>query len=196
MGRRPTRERGRPARTIPGTASAISSTRVDRQGRHASASAGPMRFPPAGRPAAPSQGNRAATQGTACGRDARAPGWCRPDGAVEGIRGATSLKADRRPLGNSRLPAGLAPSPYPGADQTRVKQVLFQISPAPALPRGSYESETTGPFAPLTDPILPLVEIFSPFPTFGGSLLSFLQPLRGPSSSFVALRGFLFCLCG
>ena len=36
-------------------------------------------------------------------------------------------------------------------------------------------------FALLTDPLLPLVEIFSPFPTFGGSLLSFLQPLSGPS---------------
>ena len=47
-------------------------------------------------------------------------------------------------------------------------------------------------FALLTDPLSPLVEIFSPFPTFGGSLLSFLQPLRGPSSSFVPLRGFLF----
>ncbi len=47
-------------------------------------------------------------------------------------------------------------------------------------------------FALLTDPLSPLVEIFSPFPTFGGSLLSFLQPLRGPSSSFMALRGFLF----
>ena len=43
----------------------------------------------------------------------------------------------------------------------------------------------------LTDPLSPFVEIFSPFPTFGGSLLSFLQPLRGPSSSF-ALRGYLF----
>ena len=47
-------------------------------------------------------------------------------------------------------------------------------------------------FALLTDPLSPLVEIFSPFPTFGGSLLSFLQPLSGPSSSLVALRGFLF----
>ena len=47
-------------------------------------------------------------------------------------------------------------------------------------------------FALLTDPLSPLVEIFSPFPTFGGSLLSFLQPLSGPSSSFVALRGYLF----
>ena len=47
-------------------------------------------------------------------------------------------------------------------------------------------------FALLTDPLSPLVEIFSPFPTFGESLLSFLQPLSGPSSCFVALRGFLF----
>ena len=36
-------------------------------------------------------------------------------------------------------------------------------------------------FAPLTDPLAPFVEVFSPFPTFGGSLLSFLQPLSGPS---------------
>ena len=47
-------------------------------------------------------------------------------------------------------------------------------------------------FGPLTDPLAPLVGISSAFPTFGGSLLSFLQPLSGPSSSFVALRGFLF----
>ena len=44
----------------------------------------------------------------------------RPDGAVERIRGATSLKADRRPLGNSRLSA----------------------SPAPAVPCGSNQSVT------------------------------------------------------
>ena len=44
----------------------------------------------------------------------------RPDGEVGGIRRATSLRADGRPLGNSRLSA----------------------SPAPALPGGSYESET------------------------------------------------------
>ena len=45
---------------------------------------------------------------------------------------------------------------------------------------------------PLTDTLAPFVEIYSPFPTFGGALLSFLQPLSGPSSSFVALRGYLF----
>ena len=42
------RERGRPARTNPGIASPISSTRIERQRRHGSASAGTMRFPPAG----------------------------------------------------------------------------------------------------------------------------------------------------
>ena len=45
---------------------------------------------------------------------------CRPDGEVGGIRRATSLKADGRPLGNSRLSASLAP----------------------AVPGGSYKSET------------------------------------------------------
>ena len=58
-----------------GKASPNSSTRVDRQRRRGSASAGPMRFPPAGWTVAPSQGNRASPNGGACGRDARAPGW-------------------------------------------------------------------------------------------------------------------------
>ena len=35
---------------------------------------------------------------------------CRPDGEVEGIRRATSLKAGLSPLGNSRLPASQAPA--------------------------------------------------------------------------------------
>ena len=38
--------------------------------------------------------------------------------------------------------ASRAPAPHDGADHTRVKQVLFQISPAPALVCGSYKSET------------------------------------------------------
>ncbi len=50
MGRRqgikPTRERGRPARTGPGTASANSSIRLDRQRSQDSASAEPMPYPP------------------------------------------------------------------------------------------------------------------------------------------------------
>ncbi len=57
QGMNPTRERGRDARTIIGTASAISSTRLDRQRRQDSASAEPMPLPPAGWPGATSQGN-------------------------------------------------------------------------------------------------------------------------------------------
>ena len=57
---------------------------------------------------------------------------CRPDGEVGVIRRATSLKAGLSPLGNSRLPASRAPAPRDGADHTRVKQVLFQVSRAPA----------------------------------------------------------------
>ena len=56
-GMKPTRERGRPARTFLGTASAISSTRLDRQRRQDPASTEPMPFPPAGWPGAASQGN-------------------------------------------------------------------------------------------------------------------------------------------
>ena len=41
------------------------------------------------------------------------------------------------------------------------------------------------------------VGIFTPRPIFGEAVLSLLQPLRGPLSSFVALRGFLLVgLCG
>ena len=69
-------------------------------------------------------------------------------------------------------------------------------------------------FNPLNRYFSPFLEIFSPYPTFGGSLLSLLQPLRvpsrtpfptfggslssllqrlrGPSPFFVALRGYLF----
>ena len=76
------RERGRPARTRPGTASANSSTRPDPQRPRDSASADPMPLPPAGWPGAASQDNRAARNGSACGRDARAPGWASPRDVV------------------------------------------------------------------------------------------------------------------
>ena len=65
---------------------------------------------------------------------------CRPDGEVEGIRRATSLKAGLSPLGNSRLPASRFPAPHDGADHSRVKQVLFQTSRAPALHDGADHS--------------------------------------------------------
>ena len=57
IGEKAPRERGRPARTNLGIASPISSTRIERQRRHGSASAGPMRFPLAVWPGAASQGN-------------------------------------------------------------------------------------------------------------------------------------------
>ena len=135
-GSMPTRERGRPARTNPPAASAISSTGINRQRRPASASAGPMRFS-AGRAvgcniAGKLSGNR--RDSMRAGRP-RSRG-CRPDGEVGGIRRATSLKAGLSPLGNSRLPASRAPAPHDGADHSRVKQVLFQTSPAPAPTTG------------------------------------------------------------
>ena len=80
-------------------------------------------------------------------------------------------------VGNLKVLRGPSPTP-------------FESFPTPWSPLADSS------FAPVTDPLAPLVEICSAFPTFGGSLLSFLQPLRGPSSSFVALRGFLFFLCG
>ena len=57
-----------------GRASLISSTRLDRQRRQDSAWSEPMAIPPAGWPGAASQGNGAIRNGSACGRDARAPG--------------------------------------------------------------------------------------------------------------------------
>ena len=70
-------ERGRPARTRPGTAPAISPTWIKREQRHGSASAWPLLFPPTGWLPAASHGSSAAANGTGCGRDARAPRRCR-----------------------------------------------------------------------------------------------------------------------
>ncbi len=75
-GGRPGARASRPHNT--GTASPLSSTQLDRQRRHDSASVEPMGFPPAGWPGAASRGNRAATQPRECGRDARAPGGAPP----------------------------------------------------------------------------------------------------------------------
>ena len=71
---KPTRERGRPARTSPGTASAISSTRVDRPGLWDSASAEPMALPPAGRPGAASQETERQATGWHAGGTPALPG--------------------------------------------------------------------------------------------------------------------------
>ena len=50
----------------------------------------------------------------------------------------------------------------------------------------------TDPFGVFSNPLESLRG--PPCPTFGGSFLSLLQPLRGPSPFFVALRGYLYCL--
>ena len=93
-----------------GKAPPISSTRLDRQLRQDPASAEPMSFPPAGWPGAPSQGNRAARSGSACGRDARAPGgasshhsWCSRKHAPARRPAAVPMRQGRRGIGeNSR----------------------------------------------------------------------------------------------
>ena len=69
-------ERGRPARTKPGTASAISSTWINRERRHGSPAAWSTPFPQTGWLATASHGSSAAAKGTGCGRDARAPRRC------------------------------------------------------------------------------------------------------------------------
>ena len=86
-----------------------------------------------------------------------------------------------------RIPLEFSPTPsWPFVVLRGPSRTPFESFPIPWNPFADSS------FAPLTDPLSPLVEIFSPFPTFGESLLSFLQPLSGPSSCFVALRGFLF----
>ena len=102
----------------------------------------------AGRPR--SQGNHSPLEG-----ESQKPSRQAKADAVGGGRRATSQKAAVHPLGNSRLPASRAPATYDGADHSRVKQVLFQISgpphpgklfqisgPPPPRRGGSYESET------------------------------------------------------
>ncbi len=76
-------ERGRPARTKPGTASVISPTWINREQRHGSTSAWPLLFPPTGWLPAALHGSSAAAKGTGCGRDARAPRRRRPGGVEE-----------------------------------------------------------------------------------------------------------------
>ncbi len=132
-------ERGRPARTKPGTALTISPTWINRNGVTALL-----------RP------------GRCCSR--------RQSGCLQ-----HRTEAQRRPKGQD---AGGTPA-LPG-------------KAAPAVPCGSFQEKR--PMVHEDEPRMDtkFVEIFPPFPTFGGSLLSLLQPLSGPSSSFVALRGFLF----
>ena len=128
-------ERGRPARTKPGTASAISPTWIDR-GTTPWLSFGLTDAVPADRVAAcsialklsggqrdrmragrpRSQGNHSPLEG-----ESQKPSRQAKADAVGGGRRVTSQKADLHPLGNSRLPA----------------------SRAPALACGSFEREAT-----------------------------------------------------
>ena len=71
---KPTRERGRPARTILGTAWFISSTRLDRQRRQDSALSEPMPYRPAGWPGAASQGTERHRTGVHAGGTPALPG--------------------------------------------------------------------------------------------------------------------------
>ena len=119
-------ERGRPARTNLGIASPISSTRIERHRRHSSASAGPMRFPPAG------------------------GAGCRIAGKLSG-NPRDSMRA-RRPRSRGVLsrwcaggyPAGdfseSRPAPFGPISWTRNSRL--SASPAPALPGGSNQSVT------------------------------------------------------
>ena len=91
--------------------------------------------------------------------------------------------------GPSRTPFESFPTPWsPFADPLPdLWQAPLELSPTPSWP-----------FAVLRGPswisFCPFLEIFSPCPTFGRSFLSLLQPLSGPSWSFVPLRGYLFVL--
>ena len=70
---------------------------------------------------------------------------------------------------------------------------------SPARPLAEPSRAFSNPFVALRRSSWPFVDFFLPFPgnpfpfpTFGRALSSLLQPLRGPSPFFVALRGFLF----
>ena len=91
--RMPTRERGRPARTRPGTASAISSTGIDQQERQDLAWAEPVPFPPAGWRGAPSQANERHATGVHAGGTPAFPGGA-------GLQGPSTVDAAEL----SRLP--------------------------------------------------------------------------------------------
>ena len=120
------RERGRPARTNLGIASPISSTRIERQRRHGSASAGPRRFPPAG------------------------GAGCRIAGKLSG-NPRDSMRA-RRPRSRGVLSRWCAGG-YPAGDFSENRPApssRLSASPAPAVPCGSNQSENRpAPFGKL-----------------------------------------------
>ena len=114
-------ERGRPGRTKPGTASAISPTWINRERRHGSPSAGPMGFSPTGWLPAASHWKLSGGQRTGCGRDARAPRRYRPGGAV-GVSGGRLLRKPTCTLWETPVCQQPGPPPPDRADHSRVKQ--------------------------------------------------------------------------
>ena len=71
-------------------------------------------------------GKRAATQGTGCGRDARAPGGCPPDGAVRGYPAGDFSESGRAPLG--KLPFARVPTPRPPRLGRSIERTLHSTS--------------------------------------------------------------------
>ena len=112
-------------------------TWINRERRHGSPSAWPMRFPQTGWLPAASHSSSAAAKGTGCGRDARAPRRCRPGRAVGGVWRATSQKADVLPLGNSRLPASRAPAPPCGSFEEK-RPIVDEDEPRRNTKRHEY----------------------------------------------------------
>ena len=179
------RERGRPARTNPGTASPISSTRIDRQRRQGSASARAHAVP-AGRVA----GCRIAGKLSGRQRERMRAGRPRSRGVSSRWCGGGVTAGD---FSESR-PASFGEAPVcPRA----VPPLFTEPRPRPARRHGSYRTKQ-GRFR--NRYFGPLLEILSLFPTLGASLLTLLQPLRGPSwitlfpfgALLDPLRGYLF----
>ena len=80
---------------------------------------------------------------------------------------------------------------FPGARASRPHQAWHSLGHLPHLHQPGTASWLSPPQGAQQRPSW---KSFLPFPTFGGSLSSPLQPLSGSSPFFVALRGYLFAL--
>ena len=96
------RERGRPARTIAGTASVVSSTRVDRQRRHGSGSGESIPLPPTGWPGAVSQGTERHATGVHAGGTPALPGGASSNRSCSSRGHAPTCWAAAQPMRQSR----------------------------------------------------------------------------------------------
>ena len=117
------RERGRPARTKPGTASAISPTWINRERRHGSPSAWPMRFPQTGWLPAASHGSSGQPKGQHAGGTPALPG------KAVAIRGKTATGHE---CTNRRHPARHAAQRQPKGQHAGGTPAL----PSPPLGQG------------------------------------------------------------